>query len=142
MTTSKIDLIHRSIRTLAWLGDTEFETEVRRRVALRGDYSTERLHAIKASLVCAEAQAQMLADIESSLDAHELAVVSRGRNVNHKASGRSQRNARAYRAATAFEALVAVWRYTDWQRFEELVAPRLESAIDRALVRGPRPQRG
>jgi rhodanese-related sulfurtransferase len=32
----------RSVRTLAWLGDAEFEREVRLRVARRGDFPTDR----------------------------------------------------------------------------------------------------
>ncbi len=135
------DLTTRSIRTLAWLGDSEYEIEVRRRLARCGDYPTERLNTIKATLVCAEAQAQLLADIEAELLPNEQSVVARGRNLTHKASGRTHRNARAYRAATGFEALVALWRYTDWQRFEQLVVPKLDRAIAKALER-PRPRRG
>ncbi|MGB1016593.1 MAG: ribonuclease III domain-containing protein [Nannocystaceae bacterium] len=136
------DLKNRSIRTLAWLGDAEFEAEVRRRLALRGDYPTQRLNTVKATLVRAEAQAAFLEAIENQLDPREVDVIARGRNASHKASGRSHRNARAYRAATAFEALIAVWRYTDWTRFETLVAPELERAIDRAIEVGARPRRG
>ena len=76
------DLRGRSIRTLAWLGDAEFEREVRLRLARRGDYPTDRLHALKARVVCAEAQAELLAAIEPELDEHEAGVVRRGRNVN------------------------------------------------------------
>ncbi len=47
-TTSDRDpLAHHSVRTLAWLGDAEFEREVRLRLARRGDYSTDRLNAMK-----------------------------------------------------------------------------------------------
>ena len=83
-----MDLRGRSIRTLAWLGDAEFEREVRLRLALRGDYPTDRLHAMKARIVCAEAQAELLAALEPELDDDEAGVVRRGRNVNLKASGR------------------------------------------------------
>ncbi|MCY0988436.1 hypothetical protein OV203_14995 [Nannocystis sp. ILAH1] len=132
-----MDLRGRSIRTLAWLGDAEFEREVRLRLALRGDYPTDRLHAMKARIVCAEAQAELLAAIEPELDDDEAGVVRRGRNVNLKASGRGVRDVRAYRAATGLEALVAYWCFGDPAvrgRFEALVVPRLEAAIDAVLA--------
>jgi ribonuclease-3 family protein len=137
------DLRGRSIRTLAWLGDAEFEREVRLRLARRGDYPTDRLHNLKARVVCAEAQAELLAAIEPELDELEAGVVRRGRNVNLKAAGRGARNVRAYRAATGLEALVAHWFLGDAAsraRFDQLVAPRLEQAIDAAMA-GPRPPR-
>jgi ribonuclease-3 family protein len=96
----------RSVRTLAWLGDAEFEREVRIRLARRGDYPTDRLHAMKALVVCAEAQAELLAVIEAELDEVEAGVVRRARNLNHKAGGRGVRSTRQYRAATGLEALV------------------------------------
>lgn len=138
------DLRGRSIRTLAWLGDAEFEREVRLRLARRGDYPTDRLHTLKAKVVCAEAQAELLAAIEPSLDEYEAGVVRRGRNLNLKAAGRGARNVKAYRAATGLEALVAHWCLGDAAsraRFDELVVPLLERAIDVALAapRVPRP---
>ena len=104
-----VDLRGRSVRTLAWLGDAEFEREVRLRLAQRGDYPTDRLHAMTARVVCAEAQAELLAAIEAGLDEAELGVVRRARNLNSKAGGRGVRSVRDYRSATALEALVAHW---------------------------------
>lgn len=139
-----MDLRGRSIRTLAWLGDAEFEREVRLRLAERGDFPTDRLHAMKARIVCAEAQADMLAALESELDEAETGVVRRGRNVSPKASGRAVRDVRAYRAATGLEALVGHWCYGDpaaRARFEALVIPKLEAAIDAVLAATARPAR-
>ena len=139
-------LLQRSIRTLAWLGDAEFEREVRIRLALRGDYPTERLDAYKARIVCAEGQARLLASIEDALTEPEQAVVRRGRNASLKPAGRSQRNTRAYRAATDLEALLAFWAYgsaNDRSRFDELVLPRLDAMIDATIAElGRRPRRG
>lgn len=135
------DLRGRSIRTLAWLGDAEFEREVRLRLARRGDYPTDRLHVLKAKIVCAEAQAELLAALEPELDEVEASVVRRGRNLGLKASGRGARDVRAYRAATGLEALVAYWCFgeaADRSRFEALIGPRLEAAIDAALASMPR----
>ena len=133
----------RSIRTLAWLGDARFELEVRRRLSTRGDYPTERLDAMKASLVRAEAQAELLAQIDAELTDDERAVVSRGRNAT-PSGGRGRRDTRAYREATGFEALVAWWAEDPaCERFTEVVAPRLDAAIDEAVERGAnKPKRG
>jgi ribonuclease-3 family protein len=133
----------RSIRTLAWLGDALFELEVRTRLSRRGDYPTERLDAMKASIVRAEAQSELLAQMTDELSEAEQDVVARARNATPP-SGRGRRDTRAYREATGLEALVAWWRATGADdRFEALVAPRLETEIDQALVRDrKRPRRG
>lgn len=133
----------RSIRTLAWLGDARFELEVRRRLSARGDYPTERLDAMKASLVRAEAQAELLAEIDDELTDDERAVVSRGRNATPSGS-RGRRDTRAYREATGLEALLAWWAEDPaCRRFADVVAPRLEAAIDEAVERGAqKPRRG
>ena len=132
-----LDLRGRSVRTLAWLGDAEFEREVRLRLAQRGDYPTDRLHAMTARVVCAEAQAELLAAIEAGLDEAELGVVRRARNLNSKAGGRGVRNVRDYRSATALEALVAHWCFGapgGRARFEALISPWLALRIDAAVV--------
>lgn len=129
----------RSIRTLAWLGDVAYEREVRWRIALRGDYPTERLDAVKADIVRAEAQAAMLAAIEPELTEDERAIARRGRNAPLAPSAKGRKNTRDYREATGFEALMALWTLEDARggesRFEALVGHRLEQAIDRAFER-------
>lgn len=126
----------RSVRTLAWLGDAEFEREVRVRLARRGDYPTDRLHVMKAMIVRAEAQAELLAAIEPELDEAETSVVRRARNLNHKAGGRGVRNTREYRAATALEALVGHWCFasTGQARMVAVVIPWIEARIDAAVA--------
>ncbi len=137
------DLRQRSIRTWAWLGDAEFEREVRWRVASRGDYPTDRLDTIKARVVRAETQAELLVAIQDELNEDERAVVRRARNARVPGSPRSRRNVRAYRAATALEALVAHWTEANRDRFEQILGPRLEAAIDAAVQRHrTRPRRG
>jgi len=135
--TIAVDLRGRSVRTLAWLGDAEFEREVRMRLAQRGDYPTDRLHAMTARVVCAEAQAELLAAIEAGLDEAELGVVRRARNLNAKAGGRGVRSVRDYRSATALEALVAHWCFGapgGRARFEALISPWLANRIDAAVL--------
>ncbi len=133
----EVDLRGRSVRTLAWLGDAEFEREVRMKLAQRGDYPTDRLHAMTARVVCAEAQAELLAAIEAGLDEAELGVVRRARNLNGKGGSRGVRSVRDYRSATALEALVAHWCFGapgGRARFEALISPWLATRIDAAIV--------
>lgn len=99
----------RSIRTLAWLGDAVFEQDVRRRLVGRGDYPTDRLDAMKAEIVRAEAQAALLAAIEPDLDEDERSVTRRARNARVSGTARTRARVEAYRRATALEALVAHW---------------------------------
>ncbi len=133
----------RSVRTLAWLGDAEFEREVRLRLARRGDFPTDRMHGMKAKVVCAEAQAELLAALEPALDEAEAGVVRRARNLSHKAGSRGVRSTRDYRSSTALEALVAHWCLCTpgRARFDELVVPWLEARIDAAMAVG-KPRRG
>lgn len=130
-------LTGRSVRTQAWLGDAVFELQVRMRVAARGDYPVDRLDAIKAAVVRAERQAELLEAVAGELDDEEAALVRRARNTAPPASARGRRSMQCYRAASALEALVARW----WllpegqTRFAALLGPHLELAIDAALVR-------
>lgn len=141
-----VDLRTRSIRTLAWLGDVEFEREVRHRLAQRGDYSTDRLDGMKSRIVRAEAQAVLLERIVPQLRPEELALVQRGRNAAVSAGARGRRRTREYRAATAFEALVAGWCLDGEPgraRMLELLEGPLEDAIGEALAADARrPRRG
>lgn len=138
-------LAARSIRTLAWLGDAIFELDVRRRLALRGDYPTARLDAMKADIVCAPRQAEFLLEIAPHLDEEESAVVRRGRNANVGSKAGGKVDVRTHRSATAFEALVAFWSAdpTRTDRYETMLAPLLGAAIDDAIGRlASKPQRG
>ncbi len=141
------DLRSRSVRTLAWLGDAEFEREVRRRVAQRGDLPVDRLDAIKAEVVRAPTQALLLKAIEAALDEDERGVVRRARNAQ-TGSGGKRNSVKSYRAATALEALVAHWLCgpdpsPGPERFETLLVPPMEAAIEASLARHrTRPRRG
>lgn len=141
------ELRSRSIRTLAWLGDAEFEREVRLRLSRRGDYSTDRLDAMKTKIVRAEAQAALLDGIEPGLEADERDLVRRGRNTSPPAAARGgRRRTQEYRAATALEALVAWWCLDGdrgRERMAEVLGARLEAAIDAAIAADARrPRRG
>lgn len=142
-----VDLRGRSIRTLAWLGDVEFEREVRYRLASRGDYPTDRLDAMKTRVVRSEAQARLLEQILPFLRPEELEVVRRGRNAAPPAAGRSgRRRVQEYRAATALEALVASWCLDGEPgraRMMEVLDAPLSTALDEAVAaHAQRPRRG
>lgn len=122
----------RSIRTLAWLGDVEFEREVRLRLCRRGDFPTDRLDKLRARVVKAEAQAELLAELLEAgvLRDDELSVVGRGRNAAVNRTG-GRRGIREYRAATALEALIAWWIVGgERARFDALIIPAIEVRID------------
>lgn len=138
-------LRQRSIRTLAWLGDAEWEREIRLRLVRRGDYRLDRLDAARARCSRAETQAAVLEAVHEELTQEEASVVSRGRNTSHSASSRSSRDVKAYRAATGLEALVGWWflgREEGRARFEAVLGPRLEQLVDEAIARSEKPRRG
>ena len=136
-------LLGRSVRTLAWLGDVEWERELRLRLIRTGDWPTDRLDSARARLARSDFQAQVLANIQAQLDETELRVVSRGRNTSVRSRGRVDRDVRSYRSATALEALVAYWRLAGtWSRFEQLVVPELERGIAHAITHAAKPRRG
>jgi ribonuclease-3 family protein len=135
----------RSVRTLAWLGDAEFERELRWRISARGDHPIDRLDRARARIARAEGQAALLAVIEPALRESELSVVRRARNAAGRSTGRGRRDVKAYRAATALEALVAHWAIDgagSRGRFAAVLAGPLERAIDDALSTSRRPRRG
>lgn len=139
-----IDPAQRSVRTLAWLGDAHFELWVRTRICELGDYPVERLDRVRAAVSRAEAQARMLTAIEPELDDDEAAVVRRARNQKLRAGGRAQRDVKAYRAATALEALVAWWasQPEGASRREVLLGPAVDAAIERAFAASKKIRRG
>ena len=127
----------RSIRSLAWMGDAQFELDLRIRIAARGDWPVERLDRIRSKISCAESQAALLSEIEDDLDDSEAGVVRRGKNASVRSSGRVQRDVKAYRAATGFEALIAFLSLQGEEgrdRLVTLLEGPLEAAIDRAFA--------
>ncbi len=141
------DLRMRSAKTLAWLGDAEFEREVRYRLAHRGDFPIDRLDSMKIRVVRAEAQAELLERILPTLEPDEQALVQRGRNASPPVASRGgRRRTQDYRAATALEALVADWCLAGEPgraRMEHVLGPLLDAAIDQAIAADARrPRRG
>lgn len=131
-----MDVAQRSIRTLAWLGDAQFELDVRRRLSDRGDYPIDRLDAMKAHIVCAARQAELLAVVEAHLDEDEIAIVRRARNTSVGGKARGRTDVRTHRSATALEALIAYWLAdpTRQARYDTLLGPPLATAVDQAVA--------
>jgi len=128
------------MRTLAWLGDAEWERVIRSRLAELGDYPVDRLERMRARLARAETQAELLAEILPQLEPDELDVVRRARNTKFGRAGmRSDLTTRTYRAASAFEALIGWWAcgpstlpsamHERSERFERVVEPRLATRL-------------
>ncbi|MBQ7679989.1 MAG: ribonuclease III [Butyrivibrio sp.] len=98
------DLRQYSPLTLAFIGDTVYETIVRSMVVLRGQRPAKALHREKVRYVSAPAQAQIVARIEDKLTDEEREILRRGRSTK---TGSSARNASLadYHLATGLEAL-------------------------------------
>ena len=100
---------------------------------------------MKAEVVCAPRQAELLTRLQAHLDDEETSVVRRARNTDVGGKARGKTDVRTHRAATALEALVAYWLTSDDRRarFDTLLAPELERAIDDAVTRrATKPRRG
>ena len=90
---------------LAYLGDAVYELAVRCHLLSQAPLKVNDLHLSAVSLVRAERQSALVAQIEPLLSAEELAVYKRGRNAKsgHQPPSTS---VGAYRRATGLEALI------------------------------------
>ena len=114
---------------LAYIGDAVYELYVRESLlkeGLEGEYfDLDDLHKEAVSRVCATAQAQALADLESFLLPDEVDVARRARNAK---AGRGPRNMPVldYRHSTAFEAVIGyLYLLGRTTRLEELMSKAL-----------------
>ena len=90
--------------TLAFLGDSVYDTLVREYLLLKANMPVAKLHSAKIKLVCAEFQSQAYELIAEKLTEHELAVLKRGRNATGNTVPKHA-DAAEYRRATAVECL-------------------------------------
>ena len=114
---------------LAYLGDTVYDLYVRSHLVERGG-RVGALHRRAVRLVCAHAQAEAFARVESMLT-EELAVARRARNT--KLSPPRHADPADYQRATALEALVGYLYVTG--RSERLHA-LLEAALPPEEIAG------
>jgi ribonuclease-3 family protein len=89
--------------TLAFLGDSVYETMIRETMLKSGNISVRKLHEYKIRLVCAEFQARAFEQIFPLLSEEESAVAKRGRNA--QSIPPKHADPADYRKATGLEAL-------------------------------------
>ena len=115
---------------LAYMGDSYYETLVRRHLVADGDCLPAELNKAAREYVTARAQSVAVGVILPLLDDSETAVFKAGRNAKSAHSSKSADIA-DYRRATGLEALF-VWLYIsgDSARAEELFAAIAGSLAD------------
>lgn len=133
-----VDAIPLSV--LAYVGDAVYELYVResllksRRCGEHWDIDLDELHKEAVLRVCATAQAQALADLESFLAPEEADVARRARNIR---VGRGPRSMPVldYRHSTGFEAVIGYLYLLGRDiRLEELMSEAL-SLIEARLAK-------
>lgn len=90
--------------SLAFLGDSVYDTLVREYLLRIANMPVAKLHSAKVKLVCAEFQSEAYSTLEELLDERELAVLKRGRNATGNTVPKHA-DAVEYRRATAVECL-------------------------------------
>lgn len=90
--------------TLAFLGDSVYDTLVRERLLRMANMPVAKLHSAKIKLVCAEFQSSKYELVAELLDDKELATLKRGRNATGNTVPKHA-DAAEYRRATALECL-------------------------------------
>ncbi len=90
--------------SLAFLGDSVYDTLVREYLLKKANMPVAKLHSEKIKLVCAEFQSKVYDLIMDSLTEHEVAVLKRGRNATGNTVPKHA-EAIEYRRATAIESL-------------------------------------
>ena len=117
----EVDVKSYSPLALAYIGDAVYELAVRSFIMNHGNIQVNKMHKKAASLVKAEAQANLYKLLEEDLSEEEKAVYRRGRNAK---SGTMAKHAtmRDYRMATGFEALMGYLYLTEnFERMAQLL---------------------
>ncbi len=112
--------------SLAFLGDSVYDTYVREYLLKKANMPAAKLHSAKIRLVCAEFQSEIFEIFLDKLTGHELSVMKRGRNATGNTVPKHA-DAAQYRRATAVECLFGYLYITgQLERLDEL----FESVID------------
>lgn len=90
--------------SLAFLGDSVYDTLVREYLLRKANMPVAKLHSAKIRLVCAEFQSDAYDVLSENLTEHELSVLKRGRNATGNTVPKHA-DAVQYRRATAIECL-------------------------------------
>lgn len=108
--------------TLAFLGDSVYDTLVREHLLRKANMPVSKLHSAKVKLVCAEFQSDAYEKVAENLSEHELSVLKRGRNATGNTVPKHA-DALQYRRATAIESLFGFLYITGrMERIRELFA--------------------
>ncbi len=106
--------------TLAFLGDSVYDTLVREKLLRSANMPASKLHSAKIKLVCAEFQSTVFDKISEVLTEKETAVLKRGRNATGNNIPKHA-EAAEYRRATAVECLLGyLYLLGDTARINEL----------------------
>ena len=101
--------------SLAFLGDSVYDTLVREYLLRQANMPVAKLHSAKIKLVCAEFQSSAYDVIAEKLNEHELGVLKRGRNATGNTVPKHA-DAAQYRRATAVECLLGYLYLTGQQK--------------------------
>lgn len=116
--------------TLAFVGDSVYESLVREWIVSGGERRVKALHATAVQYVSAKAQSACYEMLLEHLSTEEADILRRGRNANGVRVPKSS-TAIDYRRATAVEALMGYLHLSgDRARLRELVGRMIEE-IDR-----------
>lgn len=91
--------------SLAFLGDSVYDTLVREHLLRKANMPVSKLHSIKIKLVCAEFQSKAYELVMDVLSDKEIAILKRGRNATGNTVPKHA-DASEYRRATALECLL------------------------------------
>ncbi|NLT08043.1 MAG: ribonuclease III [Ruminococcus sp.] len=106
--------------SLAFLGDSVYDTLVREYLLRQANMPVAKLHSAKIKLVCAEFQSEAYDSLSDILTEHELSVLKRGRNATGNTVPKHA-DAAQYRRATAIECLFGYLYITGQnQRIDQL----------------------
>lgn len=117
--------------SLAFLGDSVYDTLVREYLLKKANMPVAKLHSMKIKLVCAEFQSKAYEILTDILDEKELSVLKRGRNATGNTVPKHA-DAAEYRRATAVECLLGYLNLTGKNdRIRELFELIINSDINK-----------
>lgn len=121
------ELMTVSSLTLAYLGDTVFESYIREYLITENiNRKVNDYHKTAVKYVKAPSQAKIIREIESELTEEEVRVYKRGRNQKSNTSAKNA-NIIDYRCATGFEALIGyLYISKDTERLEYIIKKGIE----------------
>ena len=115
---------------LAYIGDGVYEMFIRTLILKKGNKSVNKMHKEARLLVCAKAQSEIYAFIESHLTEEEHSVLKRGRNAK-SATAPKHAQISDYRRATGVEALIGyLYLKKEIERIEELLEIGLKKFME------------